>query len=120
MNNLIAIGETATRDHLVRAFALIAVGMLVTRLLFKRYPIGRTVARIVFLFLLTVLLLRQGIVPYQPIRATDAFFRDAIEGTLKIAWWLWGTFFWSDCFAVPSCSSADLVKASWSTMSCPV
>jgi hypothetical protein len=35
MNNLIAIGETATRDHLVRAFALIAVGMLVTRLLFK-------------------------------------------------------------------------------------
>jgi small-conductance mechanosensitive channel len=93
MNDLIAIAETVTRDHLVRAFALIAVGTLVTRLLFKRYPIGRTVARIVFLFLLTVFLLRQGIVPYQPLRVTDAPFRDAIEGTLKIAWWLWGTWF---------------------------
>jgi small-conductance mechanosensitive channel len=93
MNDLIAIAETVTRDHLVRAFALIAVGTLVTRLLFKRYPIGRTVARIVFLFLLTAFLLRQGIVPYQPLRVTDAPFRDAIEGTLKIAWWLWGTWF---------------------------
>jgi len=44
-------------DPLAGAFALIAVGVLVSRLLLKQQPIWRAIARVVFLVLLTLLLL---------------------------------------------------------------
>lgn len=93
MTDLIAVAETAARDPLVGAFALIAVGAIVTRLLFKKKPLWRAVTRVVFLVLLTVLLLHGGVVPYQPLRSTGTPVRDVIAAMLKIAWWLWAAWF---------------------------
>ena len=93
MTDLIAVVETTARDPLVCAFALIAVGVLVRRLLLKQQPFWRAIARVVFLVLLTLLLLHGGIVPYQPLHSTGAPFDDAIAGILKIAWWLWAAWF---------------------------
>ena len=93
MTDLIALAETTARDPLVGAFALMAVGVLVSRLLLKQRPIWRAVARVVFLVLLTLLLLHDGIVPYEPLHSTGVPFHDAIAGTLKIAWWFWAAWF---------------------------
>ena len=93
MTNLIAVVQTTASVPLVGAFALMAVGVLVSRLLLKQQPIWRAIARVVFLVLLTLLLLHGGIVPYQPLRLTGTPFHDAIAGTLKIAWWLWAAWF---------------------------
>jgi small-conductance mechanosensitive channel len=93
MTDLIAVAETAARDPLVGAFALMAVGAIVTRFLFKKKPVWRAVTRVVFLVLLTVLLLHGGVVPYEPLRSTGTPLRDAIAGMLKIAWWLWAAWF---------------------------
>ena len=49
MTDLIAVVETTVRDPLVGAFALMAVGALVSRLLLKQQPIWRAIARVVFL-----------------------------------------------------------------------
>ena len=70
MTDLIALAETTARDPLIGAFALMAVGVLVSRLLLKQQPIWRAIARVVFLVLLTLLLLRNGIVPYEPLHST--------------------------------------------------
>jgi small-conductance mechanosensitive channel/CRP-like cAMP-binding protein len=93
MTDLIALAETTARDPLIGAFALMAVGVLVSRLLLKQQPIWRAIARVVFLVLLTLLLLRNGIVPYEPLHSTGTPFHDVIVGTLKIAWWFWAAWF---------------------------
>lgn len=93
MTDLIALAEMTARDPLVGAFALMAVGALVSRLLLKQQPIWRAVARVVFLVLLTLLLLHDGIVPYEPLHSTGVPLHDAIAGTLKIAWWFWAASF---------------------------
>jgi small-conductance mechanosensitive channel len=93
MTDLFAVAEIIARDPLVGAFALMAIGVLVSRFLFKQQPIWRAMARVVFLILLTLLLLHNGIVPYQPLHSTGAPLHDAIAGTLKIAWWLWAAWF---------------------------
>jgi len=68
-------------------------GVFISRTLLKQQPRWRAVARIVFLALLTLLLLQDGIVPYQPLQITGTPYRDLIAGTLKIAWWLWAAWF---------------------------
>jgi small-conductance mechanosensitive channel len=93
MTDLIALVETTARDPLLGAFVLMAIGVLVSRLLLKQRPIWRAIARVVFLVLLTLLLLHDGIVPYQPLHSTGTPLRDAIAGTLKIAWWFWAAWF---------------------------
>src|ERR1700730_8909575 len=93
MTDVIAVVETTARDPLAGAFALIAVGVLVSQLLLKQQPIWRAIARVVFLVLLTLLLLHGGIVPYQSPHSTGTPFHDAIAGTLKIAGWLWAAWF---------------------------
>src|SRR5271170_2280195 len=93
MSDLIYTVETAVRDPLVGGFALMVVGGLISRMLFKQRPMWRAVARVIFLILLTLLLLYDGIVPYQPLQQTGAPYRDTIAGTLKIAWWLWAAWF---------------------------
>jgi len=80
-------------DPLAGGFLVIVIGALVSRLLFGQHPTWRAVARIVFLALLTALLLHGGIVPYQPLQTTGVPLRDAINGILKIAWWLWAAWF---------------------------
>jgi small-conductance mechanosensitive channel/CRP-like cAMP-binding protein len=93
MTDLMTAVETTARDPLVGGFALIALGVLVSRLLFKQKPIWRAFARVVFLILLTFLLLNNGIVPYRPLGSIGTPFRDTIAGVLKIAWWLWAAWF---------------------------
>jgi small-conductance mechanosensitive channel len=51
------------------------------------------IARVVFLVLLTLLLLHEGIVAYQPLHSAGTPFRDAVAVTLKIAWWFWAAWF---------------------------
>jgi small-conductance mechanosensitive channel/CRP-like cAMP-binding protein len=93
MTDFIAFAETTAGDPLLAAFALMAIGVLVSRLLLKQQPIWRAIARVVFLVLLTLLLLHNGIVPYEPLHSTGVPFHDVIVGTLKIAWWFWAAWF---------------------------
>ncbi len=93
MTDLISVVETTARDPLAGAFALMAVGVLVSRLLLKQQPIWRATARVVFLVLLTLLLLHNGIVPNEPLHSTGTPFHDFIVGILKIAWWFWVAWF---------------------------
>ena len=84
-----AVLEAAAEDPLVAFLALLAAALGVSHLLFRRQPLGRAVVRIVCLILLTVLLLRADIVPYEPLQRTGVPIRDIVHAVLKIAWWLW-------------------------------
>ena len=85
--------ETAARDPLVVAFGLMVLGGLTTHFLCKHAPFTRAIVRVVCLLLLTILLLRAGIVPYRPLPSTGSSFRDAIHSALQVAWWLWTAWF---------------------------
>jgi hypothetical protein len=82
MVDLTTLAEAVTRDPLLGAFVLMATGALVSRLLFKQQPIWRAIVRVVFLILLTLLFLHNGIVPYEPLHSTGTPFHDVIVGTL--------------------------------------
>ena len=69
-SDLITTVAMIAHDPLVGGSALIAFGALVGRMLFKQKPMWRAVARVIFLILLTLLLLYDGIVPYQPLQLT--------------------------------------------------
>jgi hypothetical protein len=84
-----AVLEAAARDPLVAFLALLAAALDVSHLSFRRRPLGRAVVRIACLILLTVVLLRANIVPYQPLQPTGEPIRDIVHAVLKIAWWLW-------------------------------
>jgi len=75
------------------AFGLMVLGGLTTHFLFKRYPLTRAIGRVVCLILLTIILLHVDIVPYRPLPSTGSPFRDAVHGTMQIAWWLWAAWF---------------------------
>ena len=83
----------AAHDPLVIALITFALGGLLTHFLFRKQPLGRAVARVIFLIALTIVLLRAGVVPYQPQYGALTPFRVAVYGTLKIAWWLWAAWF---------------------------
>jgi small-conductance mechanosensitive channel/CRP-like cAMP-binding protein len=91
--DLTSAAKIIVHDPLVGGFALVMVGIVIGRTLFKQQPRWRAVARIIFLALLTLLLLHDGIVPYQPLQITGTPYHDLIAGTLKIAWWLWAAWF---------------------------
>lgn len=93
MSDFINTVETTARDPLVSGVALILSSALISRMLFKQKPMLRAITRVIFLFLLTLLLLYDGIVPYQFLRLTGSPYRDTIAGTLKIAWWLYAAWF---------------------------
>jgi small-conductance mechanosensitive channel len=80
-------------DPLVIALVVFSLGGLLTHILFRRHPLGRAMVRVIFLAVLTVILLRAGIVPYQPLQLTGDPFQDAVRAVLKIAWWLWTAWF---------------------------
>jgi small-conductance mechanosensitive channel/CRP-like cAMP-binding protein len=81
------------RDPLVALVGLFAVAGTTGHLLFRRYPLGKAIMRVVLLILLTIALLYAGVVPYQPLQLTGTPFRDAAHAILKIAWWLWAAWF---------------------------
>jgi hypothetical protein len=104
ISDLITTGAVIAHDPLVGGSALIAFGALKNRVLFKQKPIWRAVARVIFLVLLTLLLLYDGIVSYQPLQLTGAPYRDTIAGILKTAWWFCAS--WFLVAVVRACSSS--------------
>jgi small-conductance mechanosensitive channel len=97
MIDLSVVMETAARDPLVVAFGLMVLGGVTTHFLCKHAPFTRAIVRVVCLLLLTILLLRAGIVPYRPLPSTGSPFRDAVHGALQVAWWLWAAWFLVSC-----------------------
>jgi small-conductance mechanosensitive channel len=85
--------QALIHDPLVITLALLVVGVVASRVLFRRHPLGRAIVRVVFLLMLTLALLYAGIVPYQPLQPTGVPVRDVVHAVLKIAWWLWGAWF---------------------------
>ena len=81
------------RRPLVLLLGIFVLGGAVTHFLFKKYPIGRAVVRVIFLILLTIALLYRDIVPYRPLELTETPFLDAVHVVLKIAWWLYAAWF---------------------------
>src|SRR5215467_5736606 len=76
-------------DPLVVAVFLLVLGIVSGRFLFRGHPIGRAVTRLFFFTLLTLVLLRGDVVPYQPLRPAATAFQGVVGAGLKIAWWLW-------------------------------
>jgi small-conductance mechanosensitive channel len=93
MMDFASSGLLAVRDPLVITLFIFVVGGVLTHFLFRRYPLGRAMVRVIFLAVLTVVLVHAGIVPYQPLRRTGVPLNDAVRAVLKIAWWLWAAWF---------------------------
>jgi small-conductance mechanosensitive channel len=93
MVDLPAAVTAAACDPLVVALAIFSIGGLLTHLLFRAHPLRRAIVRVIFLFVLTVVLLYAGIIPYQKLQSTGVPFRDAAHGVLKIAWWFYAAWF---------------------------
>ena len=74
------------RDPLVVALFLFSLGGSLSHYLFRRYPIGRAIVRVIFLVILTIILLYAGVVPYQPSVLTGAPLLDMAHAALKVAW----------------------------------
>jgi small-conductance mechanosensitive channel len=83
----------AIHDPLVIAMVVLALAGLLTHLLFRKHPLGRAIARVIFLVALTIVLLKAGVAPYRPLKSTGVPFADAVHAALAIAWWLWGAWF---------------------------
>jgi small-conductance mechanosensitive channel/CRP-like cAMP-binding protein len=93
MTNLPATMMAVAGDPLVITLLVLAVGGVLTHLLFRRHPLGRAVARVIFLIALTIVLFRANVVPYRPLQSTGVPFDDVVHRALAIAWWLWGAWF---------------------------
>jgi small-conductance mechanosensitive channel len=93
MMGLRSTGIAALHDPLVVTLCVFFILGVVGHLLFRHYPLGRALVRVLFLGVLTVVLLRAGIVPYQPLVLTGAPLEDAAHAALKIAWWAWAAWF---------------------------
>ena len=90
MDHAWAVVSEAARDPLIVAFFAIALGVVVARIVFRRSPLGRAIVRVALLVLLTIALLRGGIVPDRPLQSTDAPLHDLAVAVRKMTWWLWG------------------------------
>ena len=93
MPDITDLTGTVARDPLAPVLALFVVGWLATQFLFRNYPVGRAIVRVVFLVFLTIAFVRADIVPYKPLQSTGTPLLDVVHGALKIAWWLWAAWF---------------------------
>ena len=93
MANFSAAMVAASHDPLVIAFVILALSALLTHLWFRRHPLGRAIARVIFLICLTIVLVKASVVPYQPLKPTGLAFRDAVRAALEVTWWLWAAWF---------------------------
>src|SRR6516165_584677 len=89
MPDLKAAIDATIGDPLVVAVFLLVLGIVSGRFLFRGHPIGRAVTRLFFFTLLTLVLLRGDVVPYEALRPAPTAFQDVLGAGLKIAWWLW-------------------------------
>src|SRR3954447_19229559 len=81
------------RDPLVITLFVLCLCGLLSHFLFRHHPRRRAVVRVIFLVVLTFVLLRASVLPYEPLHRTGVPFQDAVHATLKIAWWLWAAWF---------------------------
>ena len=93
MVDLPSMGMAALRDPLFVTLCVFSLLGLLTHFLFRRYPLGRALMRVVFLIVLTIVLLHAGVFPYHPLVLTGVPIEDAVHAALKIAWWLWAAWF---------------------------
>jgi small-conductance mechanosensitive channel/CRP-like cAMP-binding protein len=93
MTNFRATMMAVAGDPLVITLFVLALGAVFTHFLFRRRPLGRAVARVVFLIALTIFLFKADVVPYEPLRTTGRPFDDVVHRALAIAWWLWAAWF---------------------------
>ena len=91
--DLSSVGMAALRDPLFVTLCAFSFLGLAAHFLFRRHPLGRALVRVVFLSVLTIVLLRAGIIPYQPLALTGAPLEDAAHVALKIAWWALAAWF---------------------------
>lgn len=89
MTDLVSAVRSALEDPILIAFGLLVLGMAMERFLLRNYPLRRAATRFVFFILLTVVLLRGQIVPYQPMRLTGPPLHNAVGAALEIAWWFY-------------------------------
>jgi small-conductance mechanosensitive channel len=83
----------ALRDPLVIAAILFAIAGWATHFLFRRYPLSRPLVRVLFFVMLTIVLVRAAVVPYEPLQRTGVPFLDVVHAVLKIAWWVLAAWF---------------------------
>jgi small-conductance mechanosensitive channel/CRP-like cAMP-binding protein len=88
-----ASAATAMRDPLFITLLVLGLGALLAHFLYRRHALAKPITRVVALAVLTVVLLRAGVVPYEPLIPTGVPLQDAVRAALKIAWWLWTAWF---------------------------
>ena len=88
-----SVEMAALRDPLFVTLCAFSFLGLAAHFLFRRHPLGRALARVVFLGVSTIVLLHAGIVPYHPLVPSGAPLEDAAHAALKIAWWALAAWF---------------------------
>src|SRR6516162_6677249 len=89
----LASATIALRDPLFVTLLVLGLGALLAHFLYRRHALAKPITRVVALAVLTVVLLRAGVVPYEPLIPTGVPLQDAVRAALKIAWWLWTAWF---------------------------
>ncbi len=88
-----SVEMAALRDPLFATLCAFSFLGLAAHFLFRRHPLGRALARVVFLGVSTIVLLHAGVVPYHPLVLSGAPLEDAAHAALKIAWWALAAWF---------------------------
>jgi len=76
------------RDPLVQAGVLAVVGVVITRILLRKYPAWRLLVQLVFLVPLTALLLHAHIVPWEVAPSDTPVVERVFIALAKIVWWV--------------------------------
>jgi small-conductance mechanosensitive channel/CRP-like cAMP-binding protein len=76
------------RDPLVQAGVLAVMGVVITRILLRKYPAWRLLVQLVFLVALTVLLLHAQIVPWVVAPGGTPVVERIFIALAKIVWWV--------------------------------
>jgi small-conductance mechanosensitive channel/CRP-like cAMP-binding protein len=75
-------------DPMILTGVLAACGVIVTRLAFRNHPRQRLVGQVLFFLALTLLLLYQGIVPYEAGPPDVSVLQRIFVGLAKVVWWI--------------------------------
>jgi small-conductance mechanosensitive channel len=76
------------RDPLVQAGVLAVVGMVITRILLRKYPAWRLLVQFIFLLALTALLTHAHIVPWEVAPGDTPVIERGFVALAKIVWWV--------------------------------
>ncbi|TCR81462.1 mechanosensitive ion channel family protein [Rhizobium sp. BK376] len=77
-------------DPIAQFCVLIVAGTLISRLMLRRRQAGRLIGQTAFFIALSVLLLYNGIIPYEPSPVEADIARKIFVGFAKIVWWVNG------------------------------